>query len=757
MFPQTQRSTKAQSNLTFDSQVLAQNLRLMGFKSDDPQQPKEELMFETSNHKGFQQVMYFLFSELDSDRAKNDFKNCYPAIDKKQEAEFRKKVATWIKELSRSNPGQCPHLNPSLLLSPGGRKFIDFLSHLITYIQGIILARKDTFYMKKCATKNRDAQRRWLKHIVLSTEENIKHAVKSEEKIKKTIDTSQDVAKQLSKKVFEMKARKSSLNRELEDRRQQIETKQKEWDENNGIEGGEASYDKLNQQYKQEFMKVQQEIFDLKAKATSSCELAEDVINTTDNSREKPSLDFTNIPPELVDVSDLMTTMSNLLEKGLDANVKCTDQGLQDLGVDLPVKDLKETIVKLMMKSKQLKELKVSVEGFHEELEISVDTLAKQSYSINWKTVFGPGLGLERGGGSPELVLLPPTPKDVISHQDKKSFQAGEENLKTPEVISRLKIVSPSFQTDSSLAKERSAGGPLLKVPDRSGFNSSLFCESPSFKMSRKVTPDNSPLLKATLERNLQRLSFSGLSEMKSLAESLKTLDRIESSQDDNNRDKHEVDVSVAGGVSDTKASVEDFSPALCSTMRTAEDMPVININKSIQNKDESSNLVFSKASSIGLEEAPVFISPTAADKIKKYRKFLLELDTNKDGNDSSKGCEEGVGNSEHPPKTLSQIWEQAVQVISPRSCSTSARVSRKSTTRLDAPVLVDLDISNLDNPNDNKENENSLPVVDSPDKMTLEEFMQRVTLTGDYDMNMDRILSEDLDDMLFMGDNQLC
>ena len=314
----------------FDSRILGQNLRLMGFKNDDPQQPSEELMFETSNHKGFQQVMFFLLSELDGERAKNEFKNCYPALDKKQEAEFRKKVATWMKELHRANPAQCPHLNPSLLLSPGGRKFIDFFSKFITHVQNILLARKDIFFLKRAVTKDKEMQRKWMKQIILQTEANIKSSVNSEAHIKETIESGETVAQNISKKVFEMKARKANLEKELEAKKKSIQE--------NSLKNAIVPYDELKEQYKQEFVNLRQKIIIMKEKTELSCELAEDIMNTTDQSREKPSVDFTAIPPELVNVTDLLSTMENLLQKGLAANLKVRDQNLPDIVADLPLK-----------------------------------------------------------------------------------------------------------------------------------------------------------------------------------------------------------------------------------------------------------------------------------------------------------------------------------------------------------------------------------------------------------------------------------
>ena len=287
------------------------------------------------------------------------------------------------------------------------------------------------------------------------------------------------------------------------------------------------------------------------------------------------------------------------------------------------LKELKETIAKLLVKSKQLKELKNSLELFHEDLSVKVEELSNLSYQIDWKIVFG---GSERGGSvTPDLVLLPPTPRDSLN-QGKSSKEDTRMCHRTPDVISRLKLMSPAnggsvVDTNSSRANLKVPGHiPVTSSADSpAGLNMYRKItpdSSPStFKISRKITPENSPLLKATLERNLQRLS---------LAETESDTDKS-------------VDKQVATSVGhDSKAavSVEDFRPALCSTMRT-DQLPVIQINKSSINKDDSltSELEYSKGSTVFSSEggAASGTSPSCtADKIKKYRKILMNIDKGK-------------------------------------------------------------------------------------------------------------------------------
>ena len=282
--------------------------------------------------------------------------------------------------------------------------------------------------------------------------------------------------------------------------------------------------------------------------------------------------------------------------------------------------ELKDTIAKLLAKSKQLKELKNSLESFHEDLTVKVDELSNLSYQIDWKTVFE---GSGRGGSvTPDLVLLPPTPRDSLI-EGKLRKEETRMCQRTPDVISRLKLMSPA---NGGSVVDTNSGGANLKVPGH--VHVPLTADSPAglnmyrkitpdsspstFKISRKITPDNSPLLKATLERNLHRLS---LAETES--ETDKTGDKGINSN--------------TGHDSKAAVSVEDFRPALCSTMRT-DQLPVIHINKSSINKDDSltSEMECSKGSTVFSSEgsAASGTSPSCtADKIMKYRKILMNID----------------------------------------------------------------------------------------------------------------------------------
>ena len=111
--------------------------------------------------------MHFLFGILDKDRRSAEFRDCYPILDKKAESQFRQKAFSWytgkfkiliflcehylkyrminscytmpikidlsfVGLVSKSN--DLPSITASLFLSPGGRKFLDFMNAFVRYV-----------------------------------------------------------------------------------------------------------------------------------------------------------------------------------------------------------------------------------------------------------------------------------------------------------------------------------------------------------------------------------------------------------------------------------------------------------------------------------------------------------------------------------------------------------------------------------------------------------------------------------------------
>ncbi len=119
------------------------NLRLLGFGSssdgggDEASAARvlsDPLLFQHSDPSAFQQTTYFLFATLDPARCQTYFRSCWPLVEKKQEAEFRKKVFAWYKELQTEPNSPLPMVNVSLLQTPGGKKFVNFVQEFSQFV-----------------------------------------------------------------------------------------------------------------------------------------------------------------------------------------------------------------------------------------------------------------------------------------------------------------------------------------------------------------------------------------------------------------------------------------------------------------------------------------------------------------------------------------------------------------------------------------------------------------------------------------------
>ncbi|XP_069622314.1 HAUS augmin-like complex subunit 6 isoform X2 [Ranitomeya imitator] len=91
-------------------------------------------MFDKPNKDAFYVVFHFLFASLDSARCKEAFRYCWPPLDKKKDAEFRKASCEWLKKISEEVGNSFPQVVASIFLSPGGPKFIQLLYNFAKYV-----------------------------------------------------------------------------------------------------------------------------------------------------------------------------------------------------------------------------------------------------------------------------------------------------------------------------------------------------------------------------------------------------------------------------------------------------------------------------------------------------------------------------------------------------------------------------------------------------------------------------------------------
>ncbi|KAL5482190.1 hypothetical protein EMCRGX_G022485 [Ephydatia muelleri] len=128
-------------------EIWLTNMLLLGF---DPITCEEKYkipftrdMFVHINKKGMEVAMHFLFSKLDSHVTYEEFRDCWPVYDKKQEQQFRKTCANWLAKIAKDDPmSKLPRIAAPLLLSPGGDKFQQFMLRFSAYVLKVVCLRE---------------------------------------------------------------------------------------------------------------------------------------------------------------------------------------------------------------------------------------------------------------------------------------------------------------------------------------------------------------------------------------------------------------------------------------------------------------------------------------------------------------------------------------------------------------------------------------------------------------------------------------
>jgi HAUS augmin-like complex subunit 6 len=124
----------ALSGLLDVREMFYTNLLLLGFDSATYEEkfriPVNRDMFVLPNKKGMEVVMHFLFNRLDSHLCYEEFRDCWPVLDKKQEQQFRKTCTLWLSRIAKENKEvRFPRIVASLFMSPGGQLCFIFHSN----------------------------------------------------------------------------------------------------------------------------------------------------------------------------------------------------------------------------------------------------------------------------------------------------------------------------------------------------------------------------------------------------------------------------------------------------------------------------------------------------------------------------------------------------------------------------------------------------------------------------------------------------
>ncbi|CAG5118728.1 unnamed protein product, partial [Candidula unifasciata] len=119
--------------------ILFTNLQLLGLDVVGMEAsykiPFNKDMFNLPNKAGSEAVLYFLFQRLNPSLCQEQFRDCWPVLDKKTELQFRKKSTIWLTNIHKEDAeSRLPRVNAALLLSPGGGKFIHLLYSFSTYV-----------------------------------------------------------------------------------------------------------------------------------------------------------------------------------------------------------------------------------------------------------------------------------------------------------------------------------------------------------------------------------------------------------------------------------------------------------------------------------------------------------------------------------------------------------------------------------------------------------------------------------------------
>nr|XP_015200551.1 PREDICTED: HAUS augmin-like complex subunit 6 [Lepisosteus oculatus] len=93
-----------------------------------------EHMFDKPNKDAFYIVTYYLFEKLNPVHTNKVFRSCWPVLDRKTDAEFRKITYDWLRDISVECGNAFPKVVASLFLSPGGFKFINLMLHFTKHV-----------------------------------------------------------------------------------------------------------------------------------------------------------------------------------------------------------------------------------------------------------------------------------------------------------------------------------------------------------------------------------------------------------------------------------------------------------------------------------------------------------------------------------------------------------------------------------------------------------------------------------------------
>ncbi|RVE60612.1 hypothetical protein OJAV_G00182760 [Oryzias javanicus] len=91
-------------------------------------------MFTKPNREAFYIVTHFLLERLNPTRFHDAYRHCWPVLNHKADAEFRKITCSWLREIMDETANAGSKVVASLFLSPGGPKFTSLMLHLAHHV-----------------------------------------------------------------------------------------------------------------------------------------------------------------------------------------------------------------------------------------------------------------------------------------------------------------------------------------------------------------------------------------------------------------------------------------------------------------------------------------------------------------------------------------------------------------------------------------------------------------------------------------------
>ena len=187
------------------------NLKLLGY--EDPKHGLTPTMFDHSNPPAFQQVFHFLFLTLSKEKSSSEFRDCWPILDKKQEADFRRRVTQMVKDYQKDHPDELPYTNPSLFQSPGGRRFLGFLSIFTTFIMKRLVSKAGAV-LNKPTVKRKNLKIACYRNLVNRTTEALEATFNNPLAIEEMEEEGANCVSKIAEKYYQHRDRIQSIGDE---------------------------------------------------------------------------------------------------------------------------------------------------------------------------------------------------------------------------------------------------------------------------------------------------------------------------------------------------------------------------------------------------------------------------------------------------------------------------------------------------------------------------------------------------------------